>query len=114
MFYDNLKYLCDKNNTTPTTVIKQLGLSTGSITNWKKGITPTGDIIMRFAEHFDVSADFLLTGVEDKSDECTSLSTKELLNYYNHLSETEQNIILHKTAELYYERMRQEELKKMK
>ncbi len=112
MFYDNLKYLCDKKNTTPTTVIKQLGLSTGSITNWKKGITPTGDIVMRFAEHFDVSTDFLLTGIEDNPDENASLNTKELLNYYNYLSESEQNIILHKTAELYYERMRQAELKK--
>ena len=60
MFYVIFKFLCDKNNTNPTTVVKILGLSTAMPTNWKNGQVPNADTLIKIADFFNVSTDFLL------------------------------------------------------
>lgn len=73
MFFDNLESLCRKKNTTISAVAQSLGLSKGSITSWRNGVTPNGETLLKFANFFDVSTDFLLTGKEK----------------YHHLDDTE-------------------------
>ena len=54
MFYDVLKKLCKERGTSPTGVVKALGLSTGSPTAWKAGRTPTTATIQKIADHLGV------------------------------------------------------------
>ncbi|GHU59598.1 transcriptional regulator [Clostridia bacterium] len=60
MFFEKLRELCTKNKTTPTAVTIDLGYSRGSMSHWKNGSTPNGDILLKFADYFDVSVDYLL------------------------------------------------------
>jgi len=60
MFFDQFKYLCQKNNTTPTTVVVKLGIGKGTMSQWKNGSTPNGDTLVKIAEYFDAPTDFLL------------------------------------------------------
>lgn len=101
MFYDRLKKLCDINNTSPTAVTIQLGMSKGSIANWKKGTVPNGDAVVRFAEHFGVSTDYLLLGKNTPYIKENSLSDEdlELLELYNSLDDKAKIIIKGKLYE---------------
>ena len=62
-FYEQLEKLCQKHNIKPSNVVEQLGMSKGTMSNWKKGGTPSGEAVVRFAKHFNVSTDYLL-GIE--------------------------------------------------
>lgn len=66
-FYEQLIKLCEKSGTKPTSLIESLGMSKGTMSNWKKGGTPNADAVVRFAEHFNVSTDYLLLGKESPS-----------------------------------------------
>lgn len=65
MFYDNLVYLCNIKNTTPTTVARICGISANAVSHWKKkNAIPNGEIVIKLAEHLNVSTDYLLLGKE--------------------------------------------------
>lgn len=70
MFYDQLEYLCKKNNITVSGLIKKLGMSTGTVAKWKEGVIPNGETILKFSQYFDTSTDYLLTGRLQSSDLC--------------------------------------------
>ena len=67
MFYDQLLKLCESSGIKPTTLITQLGMSKGSMANWKAGKLPSGDVLVRFSEHFNVSLDYLVFGKENST-----------------------------------------------
>lgn len=60
MFYERLTYLCKENNTTLTTVLKDLGLSTAKGSQWKQGTSPSVRDLNMLAQYFNVSVDYLL------------------------------------------------------
>lgn len=60
MFYDRLSQLCKEKNTTLTTVLKELGLSTAKGSQWKQGTSPSVRDLNLLAQFFDVSIDYLL------------------------------------------------------
>lgn len=61
MFYERLNQLCKQHGTTITEVTTtQLGAASSAATNWKRGASPRSDIVIRAAEHFGVSTDYLL------------------------------------------------------
>lgn len=62
MFYENLQKVCKEKGTTPTTVTVALGISKGTLGQWKNGSSPTGNIVVRFADYLGVTTDRLLTG----------------------------------------------------
>ena len=43
-------------------MLKELGLSTGSTGNWKKGQLPKGDILMKIADYLNTSIDYIIFG----------------------------------------------------
>lgn len=90
MFIDQLLILCEKENIKLTTLMKQLDLSTGNIKRWKDGATVKSDILIKFAEYFNVSCDYLLTG-KDNMPQSATISLREdeehLLEMYNSLTE---------------------------
>lgn len=88
VFYETLKKLCEKNNTTITQVLKKMNISTSKGTAWKKGSIPNGAIIQKIADYFEVSTDFLLTGKEKTAEgiELTAVD-KEVIEIVSKLSD---------------------------
>ena len=60
MFWERLYHLCTERNCKPNTVAKSLGLSNATATRWKQGAIPNGEALMKIADYFDCSIDYLL------------------------------------------------------
>ena len=65
MFYERFIQLCEMKNEKPTNVLKNIGISSGNLINWKKGTSVKSDILMLLSDYFNVSVDYLL-GREEK------------------------------------------------
>lgn len=65
LFYKQFLKLCEKSGVKPTSLLTSLGMSKGSIANWKNGKLPSGEVLVRFSEHFGVSLDYLVYGKEN-------------------------------------------------
>ena len=79
MFWENFYDLCRKEKKSPNGVAKDLGLSSGSITSWKQGKVPHHGTLIKLADYFGVTVDYLLgTNNESKtlSDEMTEEEKK--------------------------------------
>lgn len=65
MYYENFEMLCNRDNVKPSQVSKATGISTATLTNWKKGnYTPKQDKLQLIADYFRVTLDYLVTGKE--------------------------------------------------
>ena len=60
MFFERLKVACVQKGTSPTTLLKKLGMSTSSVTAWKRGVSPSIGTIYRLAEALAVDPKMLL------------------------------------------------------
>lgn len=60
MFWSNFLRLCSERKKSPTSVITELEISRGSVTNWKNGKTPHAATIQKIADYFGVPVDQLL------------------------------------------------------
>lgn len=64
MFWEIFSRLCSQRGKSPNAVAKELKISSGSITNWKNGTIPNNSALLKLANYFNVSVDYLL-GKED-------------------------------------------------
>lgn len=65
---DRVLLLQQRSGIKPTPLTKKLGISASSFTDWSKGKgSPSLEILMKFAEFFDVSLDWLVYGKERTS-----------------------------------------------
>lgn len=62
MFFDSLKVACAQRGTSPTALLKKLGMSTSSVTAWKKGGVPSLKTVYQLAEALDIDPAILLEG----------------------------------------------------
>lgn len=60
MFWNTFYKLCEENNTKPNAVAKLIGVSSAICTKWKNGTIPNGDTLLKLADYFGVSVDYLL------------------------------------------------------
>ncbi|MCX4341758.1 MAG: helix-turn-helix domain-containing protein [Lachnospiraceae bacterium] len=61
MFWERFYHLCEINNKKPTPVGRELGISSGIITTWKKeGHCPSGEMLIKIANYFGCSIDYLV------------------------------------------------------
>lgn len=60
MFWENFFKLCVYNNTKPLKVVQALDIGSGSITKWKNGTIPNGETLLKIANYFNVTTDYLL------------------------------------------------------
>lgn len=67
MFFKTLIQLCNKNNTTPNAVCLALGLSPAAATKWRSGAVPRETTLLKIANHFNVTVDYLLGKTDDPS-----------------------------------------------
>lgn len=64
MYYEIFEKLCKERGVKPAHVSKETGVSTATLTNWKKGVyTPKSDKLQLIADYFGVSLAYL-TGRE--------------------------------------------------
>lgn len=75
MFWENFSNLCNKNNISPNGLAKILSISSGSITSWKQGRVPHHNTLLKIANYFGVSVDYLLDDGNKKSPD-TSLDSE--------------------------------------
>lgn len=67
MFYDVYCELCQKNGLTPSGAATKIGFNRASVTVWKTtGKAPKQDLLLKIADYFGVTTDYLLTGEEAK------------------------------------------------
>ena len=87
MFYDSLKEICDAKGTTPTTVAKAIGISTGNVSRWKNGVNPKLPILRKLSDYLDVPIE-ALTGEEiPERNAADRVESAELVEYLDQLRE---------------------------
>lgn len=67
MYYEIFEKLCTARGVKPVDVSRATGISTATLTSWKKGkYTPKADKMQLIANYFNVSLEFMTTGEEPK------------------------------------------------
>ena len=65
-FYKRLRDLCEERSMTVNELAKILDLSSGSPTAWKSGTVPRSATLVKIAEYFGVTKDYLLNEENEK------------------------------------------------
>lgn len=86
-FFDIIENLCKQHNTKVTNVLKEIGLSRSKGTAWRNGSIPNGEILVKLAEYFNVSIDYLL-GYAPKVDD----EEQEYIKFFASLSPAERKL----------------------
>lgn len=110
MFYDTLINLCNKHNVKITPLVVSLGGSSSSPASWKKGASPNSDIVIKLAEYFNVSTDYLLLGKEHT----IPTEYKKLISSYQKLSLENQKMALRLMNTMYDVQVENEKRKNIK
>lgn len=63
-FWEIYEKLCFNSGKKTNSVGKELGISSGTISQWKNGSVPSGEKLVQLADYFGVSVDYLL-GIQD-------------------------------------------------
>lgn len=96
-FYNTFLNLCIKKDIKPTAAVKEIGITGPAVNRWKNGSMPNDVTLMKIANYFDVSMEYLKTGQEpetkkdqpvgnaDKLDD--SRVKQQLIDYLDSLSE---------------------------
>lgn len=91
MFWDNFVRLCNQAGKYPNTVAAEVGVkSTGTVTGWKNGANPRQAVLLKLADYFGVTVDYLLNAEKENltsvaADEVDELD-KEALDIMRQLS----------------------------
>lgn len=83
MFYDQLIRICKERNVKPTPLIKSLGLSSGNLKRWQEGATVNSDILMKFADYFDVPVDYFFEEYNKGDIEIDNSAESSMTKVYN-------------------------------
>lgn len=68
MFWEIFYELCAENGKKPNPVAEEIGVSSASVTKWKKtSIIPSSDILIKIADYFGCSLDYLVGRSCDRS-----------------------------------------------
>lgn len=74
--YDVFVQLCQSNNVTPYRVAADTGITRSTFTDWKNGRSkPSVTKLKKIADYFNVSLDYLMTGVDPVTEENTPYYT---------------------------------------
>lgn len=73
MFWERFENLCKENSIKPTVLVKEITNSSSNVTAWKNGTIPNGETLIKLANFFDCSVDYLL-GRTDYTDESVTVN----------------------------------------
>lgn len=71
MFWQNFEKLCALKGSKPNPIAAEIGIGSATITKWKNGTIPNGETLIKVADYFNVSVDYLL-GLEDDTSICNA------------------------------------------
>ena len=99
MFWQNFTKLCEANGKSPSRVTAELGLATGTATNWKKGSIPQNRVLKRIADYFGVSVQELMQEelspvVPTVKPTASETSESQLLTYFRQFNREGQGRML--------------------
>lgn len=86
LFADNLKRLCKINNTTPTALCKELGLSTSKVSAWYNGSLPKQEVMLLLAKRLNCSVMDFFADEETEQVEPNNDDERDILSVYRKLS----------------------------
>ena len=90
MIYNRIINLCKQRNIKITTLLKELKIASGASTSWKKkGTIPSSDALIKLAEYFNVSIDYILFGKEPT----IPAEYHSLISSYQELSKDNQQLL---------------------
>lgn len=79
MFWDNFMRLCNQAGKYPNTVAAEVGVkSTGTVTGWKNGANPRQTVLLKLADYFGVTVDYLLNAEKENPTSVTADGVDEL------------------------------------
>lgn len=99
-FWDRFYDLCIENGTKPNPLGAKLGLSSATISGWKKGSYPTALYLEKIADYFNCSIDYLLGKTDIKkeptaqNEQPVSEELQKLINASSSLSDEEATKVL--------------------
>ena len=91
MFWDNYYNLCLQKGISPNRAAKDMSISSGTVTEWKKGRIPQMATVKKVADYFGVSAESLLS-IEKKQETPSEIPT--ILKMISPISEKELSLII--------------------
>ena len=94
---ERLLELCEKRHTNFSAVEKRLGFGNASLQKTNEKIQ--AGRLKKLADFFDVSMEYILTGVETHTD-ALSASERELLRLFRKLNDTGQSAALERVSEI--------------
>jgi transcriptional regulator with XRE-family HTH domain len=90
-FFTNYNLLCKAAGKSANGVAKELGIASGSVTQWKQGSTPRPATVERIAKYFGVTPEELLFGIKKEP----SIPTDEELDKNDAISNFRDNVLYH-------------------
>lgn len=66
-FFTNYNLLCKAAGKSANGVAKELGIASGSVTQWKQGSTPRPATVERIAKYFGATPEELLFGIKKRA-----------------------------------------------
>lgn len=66
MFWERFVKLCVENSTKPNPVAAELKISSGAVNKWKNGAQPHDTTLIKIADYFHVSVDYLLGNTDER------------------------------------------------
>jgi transcriptional regulator with XRE-family HTH domain len=91
MFWDNYYNLCIQKGISPNRAAKDMNISSGTVTEWKKGRVPQMATVKKVADYFGVTAEQLLN-IEKKSG--TKIEIPDIIKLISPISEKEINLLI--------------------
>ena len=89
MFYQRLHEICKSRGTTVTRMVKDLGLSTANLSNWKNGRIPKTEVAFKIANYLNVSVDYLMEQEQKNPPIPRDERIDDIYNIVKDLSETD-------------------------
>lgn len=74
---DRIQSLLDSKKISQSELEKTLGFGKGTMTKWKGTTAPSADKLLKIAEYFDVTLDYLMTGNDGALKKNTALTPKD-------------------------------------
>ncbi len=90
MFWDILVSLCVEHNITPSALTKELSIAKGVVTKWKNGSVPHHTTLLKIANYFDVSVEYLKGEEKEKNPD----KNTEFMELYSKLTDEQKKLVV--------------------
>jgi phage repressor protein C with HTH and peptisase S24 domain len=87
VFFNNLELMCSNKKIKMTQLLKELQLSKSAISRWRSGVLPNGEILIKIADFFECSIDYLVGRTDDPTWRKATKNTAKVITKSPILSE---------------------------